>query len=107
MDWEIINEQTIDIDEYEAKRPSRLKTLGYDLRLGSMDRLDILRRGGAKEEEISAAMKSALLTRKQRLRTSEPWRRQFVGFEELQEKVMRKLARAVNPEQRTKLITRY
>jgi hypothetical protein len=107
MDWEIINQQKIDIDKYEAKRPPRLKTLGYDLRMGPMDRMNILRRGGVKEGDISSAMESARHTRKQRLRTSESWRRQFVGLEELHEKVMRKLAKAVNPERRTKLVTRY
>lgn len=107
MDWEIITEQKIDIDGYEAKRPPRLRTLGYDLRMGSMDRLNILRRGGVKEEDISSAMESARQTRKQRLRTSESWRRQFVGIEVLQEKIMRKLAKTMNPERRTKLITRY
>jgi hypothetical protein len=107
MDWEIINEQKITIDGYEAKRPPRLKTLGFDMRIGSMDRLNVLRRGGVKEEEINSAIESARRTRKQRLRTSETWRRQFVGIEELHEKIMRKLAKAVNPERRTKLITRY
>jgi hypothetical protein len=107
MDWEIITEQKIDIDGYEAKRPPRLRTLGYDLRMGAMDRLNILRRGGVKEGDITLAMESARLTRKQRLRTCESWRRQFTGLEELQEKIMRKLAKAVNPERRTKLITRY
>ena len=107
MDWEVISEQKISIDGYEAKRPPRMKVLGFDLRMGSMDRLNILRRGGVKEEDITSAMESARHTRKQRLRTSETWRRQFVGVEELHEKIMRKLAKAMNPERRTKLITRY
>jgi hypothetical protein len=107
MDWEVITEQKIDIDGYEAKRPPRLKTLGFDMRLGSMDRLNVLRREGVKEEDINAAMESARVTRKQRLRTSASWRREFAGIEELHEKIMRKLAKAMNPERRTKLITRY
>ena len=107
MGWEVITEQKIDIDGYEAKRPPRLRTLGFDLRMGSMDRLNILRRGGVKEHEIARAMESARQTRKQRMRTCEGWRRQFVGVEELHEKIMRKLAKAMNPERRTKLITRY
>ena len=90
MDWEVISEQKIDIDGYEAKRPPRLTTLGFDLRMGSLDRFNILRRGGVKEEDITTAMESARHTRKQRLRTSETWRRQFAGIEELQEKIMRK-----------------
>lgn len=105
MDWGVITERSIDIDGYEAKRPPRLKALGFDLRMGSMDRFNILRRSGVKESDITTAMESSRRTRKQRLRTYEA--RQFEGLEAIQEKILRKLAKAMNPERRTKLITRY
>jgi hypothetical protein len=97
----------MDIDGYEAKRPPRLRDIGQDLRIGSIDRLNLLRRVGVQEEEINHSMTSARITRKQRLRTSEPWRRQFFKVEEVQEKILRKIAKVMNPERNTKLITRY
>jgi hypothetical protein len=86
-------------------RPPRLKVLGQNLRLGWMDRLQILRQVGVREDEIAAATAAARSTRRQRQHTMEPWRLQLL--EEIQEKVFRKIAKTIHPERRIKVITRY
>lgn len=84
-----------------------MKVLGHDLRLCPVDRQDLLRRVGIKDEEILAATAQAQFTRKQRLRTRELCRLKWNKIEEVKEKVFRSLAKAINPERRVKLITRY
>lgn len=107
IDWNYFAVHQLDIDGYEAKRPPRMKVMGHDLRLCPVDRQDLLRRVGINDEEISAATAIAQFTRKQRLRTRELCRLKWNKIEEVKEKVFRTLAKAINPERRIKLITRY
>lgn len=107
IDWDALTEYTLDVDGYEAKRAPRLKVKGLDMRVGPIDRMNILRSEGVSEEEIAVAIQSAQSARKLRRRTIEPWRRQLFKVEEIKESIVRKVTRVLHPEHRTKLITRY
>lgn len=101
--WKRFAVHTFDIDGFESTRPPRYKDMGKDLRICCTDRLQLLQRIGTHHDEITAATRISSIVRKHRQRTRE----RCSIVDEIKEKIFRKLAKAIYPERRIKLITRY
>lgn len=103
--WKPIGEFKENIDIYEAKRKPRKEE--SDLRIGWLERRRILRKVGAEEEDIAAALKSSYEVRKQRIQTASPWRLKFARLEEIHESIGRSLSKTFHPKRWTKVVTKY
>ncbi|CAB9519816.1 expressed unknown protein [Seminavis robusta] len=85
LDWEIQDEQTIGIDEYETSRPTR-RDRG-ELNIPSEMRMQMLRDSGYSRGEILQYVKMANIARGQRTRTNETL--QLAGAQEFAQKIFR------------------
>ncbi|GKY95412.1 hypothetical protein MPSEU_000502700 [Mayamaea pseudoterrestris] len=102
IDWDHFKASSYSVDEFEAKRQAHRKP-AMDLRLGWWNRRCILRRLGFSDEDMKQVEESSQRTRKRRESTSS--RSKLSKIEEIQQKIMRKLGRALYP--KVTLQTKY